>query len=482
MAVTPPPIFDHAARHETDLNGRQREVLRLIAAGLTNGEIAERLNISLAGAKWNVSEILSKLGLDSREQAAAYYHWRRRHRLPSSLLRGFGALVSWKAGATAASVAIAVGGLAVTWALLSAGAAPDTGPAAPGLPFYMEADLTREDTDHLTRQDVRWWFDSDTVGRYEADVPRVERARPGFVVDYGQGTQVVGRDGTYQWEGPNAPTYIREALTSPAPALRPWPMSGRLGPLAFPNLDAFLADPRTSDAGWAAVTGKARILGRAVVVVETGSLSYAGSVPARVVQRRLWIDPERMFLMRSESVGSPIHEGAEVTLLRYGEDQPDPLFVFTPAPGAVEIVCRGPAPYVAGVPGEGFIAIPPAARPAGFEIGVIGVSAARDGTCGSAKVVLWATPDRAADTREIEVNESIENPASLLLSPVLNESLAGGTPAYTGIDDKGYLTLAWMQGSLGMQVASNFLTIDELRSFANAIVAEHEASTAPPAP
>ena len=54
------------------LTPRQRQVLRLVAAGRTNPEIAKALGISLAGAKWHVSEVLSRLGVTSREEAAQY--------------------------------------------------------------------------------------------------------------------------------------------------------------------------------------------------------------------------------------------------------------------------------------------------------------------------------------------------------------------------------------------------------------------------
>ena len=50
---------------------RQRQVLDLLARGYTNGQIAERLEITLDGAKFHVREILGKLGVDSREDAAA---------------------------------------------------------------------------------------------------------------------------------------------------------------------------------------------------------------------------------------------------------------------------------------------------------------------------------------------------------------------------------------------------------------------------
>ena len=54
------------------LTPREREVLRLIARGLDNVEIAGELGISPRTAKNHVSNILSKLGLSSRIQAAIY--------------------------------------------------------------------------------------------------------------------------------------------------------------------------------------------------------------------------------------------------------------------------------------------------------------------------------------------------------------------------------------------------------------------------
>src|SRR5262245_39779119 len=57
------------------LTARELEVLDLLRDGLTNREIAERLGISLAGAKFHVSEIISKLGVSGREEAAL---WRER--------------------------------------------------------------------------------------------------------------------------------------------------------------------------------------------------------------------------------------------------------------------------------------------------------------------------------------------------------------------------------------------------------------------
>lgn len=54
------------------LSAREREVLDLVAQGLTNRQIAERLVISPVTARNHVSRILGKLGLDNRTQAAAW--------------------------------------------------------------------------------------------------------------------------------------------------------------------------------------------------------------------------------------------------------------------------------------------------------------------------------------------------------------------------------------------------------------------------
>jgi len=52
------------------LTGREREVLALLAAGLTNREVAERLVISEKTAGRHVENLFAKLGVHRRAEAA----------------------------------------------------------------------------------------------------------------------------------------------------------------------------------------------------------------------------------------------------------------------------------------------------------------------------------------------------------------------------------------------------------------------------
>jgi NarL family two-component system response regulator LiaR len=66
----------------TDLSGREREVLHLVAEGLSNAEIAERLTITVRTVKAHISSLLQKLKLSDRTQLAIYALHQRMRREP----------------------------------------------------------------------------------------------------------------------------------------------------------------------------------------------------------------------------------------------------------------------------------------------------------------------------------------------------------------------------------------------------------------
>jgi DNA-binding CsgD family transcriptional regulator len=101
------------------LTPRQEEVVGLMAKGHTNAQIADALGITLDGAKAHVSEIISRLGVTTREEAVAAWQSADRR----SWLGGLAGPGLVKVGTAAVGV---VGvGLAVAW--MSQGGFGDSG-------------------------------------------------------------------------------------------------------------------------------------------------------------------------------------------------------------------------------------------------------------------------------------------------------------------------------------------------------------------
>ena len=65
---TPPAEDERLA----SLTGQERKVLELIAEGLTNRQIGERIHLAEKTVKNYVSNLLTKLGMERRTQAAVY--------------------------------------------------------------------------------------------------------------------------------------------------------------------------------------------------------------------------------------------------------------------------------------------------------------------------------------------------------------------------------------------------------------------------
>ena len=74
--LIPPEIAAQLARavrqpRRDRLTGREREIVQLLADGLSNREIGERLGITERTVKFHVGEILARLGASNRAQAVA---------------------------------------------------------------------------------------------------------------------------------------------------------------------------------------------------------------------------------------------------------------------------------------------------------------------------------------------------------------------------------------------------------------------------
>lgn len=154
-----PAHYESSTRNE--LTERQREILALMAAGRTNGEIAGALGMSLDGAKWHVSEILRKLDVDSREEAIE--RWRAERGLKARFLRAVSlpgwAVLRWVAGGTAAAAGI---GVALVVVPLFDGE-PGSDPPAAAAPHAL---------DHRVETGKRLAYVVDAV-TYEPDATRI---------------------------------------------------------------------------------------------------------------------------------------------------------------------------------------------------------------------------------------------------------------------------------------------------------------------
>jgi DNA-binding CsgD family transcriptional regulator len=109
------------------LSLRQREILELLRVGLTDVEIAERLDISASGVRYHVTEIINKLGVENRHEAANWPErppWWATALAPAALLWKKASLVlpvkasSVALGLSGGGLAAAVGGLSLIGFLL----------------------------------------------------------------------------------------------------------------------------------------------------------------------------------------------------------------------------------------------------------------------------------------------------------------------------------------------------------------------------
>jgi len=337
-------LLEAAAGHETELNARQREVLALVAAGRTNAEIARQLGMTFDGAKWNISEILSKLGLASREEAAEYWRWRNRSATRIEyLVRSLVALSPAKLAAGGGALTAVAVAVAVIW-LFATSSNDARGRGVP--PFYLEAVVTAFDASlpdaatgasappkaEVRKSLVRWWHRDRDHARWE-----VETVIP--VLDAGE-TTVFTADGATGWfllKPSNV--YKSEPLEQlpPGTAARSAGVVILIGPAPAKDIPSLLAELQTwqDSEGRAEVVGHEDVLGRPATVIEYGhSQVYDRGDGTRVLTglKRMWVDPATMQILRHETDNGRFV--AEVTRLDEGIRVDDDLVRFDPPPGS----------------------------------------------------------------------------------------------------------------------------------------------------
>ncbi len=463
--------YGYAAEHEGELNGRQREVLRLLAGGRTNAEIAGALDITLDGAKWNVSEILSKLGFASREEAAAYWRWRNR---PAARLQRLARALVPVGGLklAAGGSALAVAGVAAAVVLVLALRDGDDEPIPPG-PFT--ATIHVEVQPEGGQSTVRWWHQDNRHYRYEISGPPV-----------GGRTLTAVADGQWLWsDSATETTYQRTEIPDlPAGTVASLPISVLIGPSNTGTFDAFLDELRSinrAPGAFARVTGSAHVLGYDTTVVEWGpAWSSSGSAnggPATVTTggvSRLWVEPRSLWVLRFESDGLDGERiRAEITGLDFGGIDPA-RFVFEPPAGKA----MGPASDAAsgavsddgyGNPSRvGWYLVP--AMPAGYGIRSWEGNA-RDPSGSS---TTWLV-HQSGSSKELEQNPYVrifQGPSAAFAgTPAAGDpvTLANGLAATVATEAGGIIQLVFDDGETRVTLTTNALSRDELAAFAGTL-------------
>ncbi len=494
--VTDRADFAAALQRERDLNERQREVLALIASGLTNPQIAERLSLSLDGAKWNVSEVLTKLGFPSREDAAAYYRWRQRPRARvERWVRAAVALpaaAKWVAGGVAAAGVVAGGALLI---LSLTGSSRQV--TRPSEPFRLEATVKVEDRSRTvgtalapdaftTNSTISWLYQSNERYRYRiASVSDAEGDRVTEVVSDGTELWTFGDALNSYQRGPLL-TWPKERLPNPG-------LSALVGPAPAKTASEFIAMLILNNSepnAFGSVTGRDVLLGRPVTVIEFGPTSTGSSsdgVETSSGRGRIWLDEAEMVVLRYDIIESDAASLSMVVTrfdrpLKHGPD----TFRFIPPPGAVErsatsitspgrlVASSGSSSIIGGDGSGGTLAIPdvpgflkPGHLPPGFR--AVGEESSEEDSQMLSRALTFASgaPDDSAGPR-ITLRERIRSggvPDSAKTPEVLR---LRGTDAFIRRNG-GTITITWAENGHVVSLAGVGVPENELLAVAEGL-------------
>ncbi|MGE0597838.1 MAG: LuxR C-terminal-related transcriptional regulator [Dehalococcoidia bacterium] len=486
--------FRAARSLESQLNDRQLQVLDLLVAGKTNGEIGDELGITLDGAKWNVSEIMGKLGLDSREQAADYWRWRKRSRIPAPNLRGLATMGALKwAGGTAAVLVVGIVLLAVLYR-------DDDSQVGDLPPFYLEAriesldrstsvgtNLANADLEPVRRvMVVRWW--NRDMDHMRVEIETLEPASDA-------GTDLIVTNGTeqiYYRESTNS--YSRTPLYDfPEEAklrVRPWSFSTFIGPWpsAVANLDELIGQLKASGGNdhQATVTrvGTDVVLGRPTTIIELAPVSASSTsdgVTTYGRSARYWVDEERMVFLREEvDSGGAGNFDIAVTRLDWDTKISATKFDFDPPKDARRELDNSPSQLAdqpgdstsmgsSGVPEKFDVDTPPGmlelpAVPQGFES--VEYEITKDS---GNEAVTFRLSYAGPGSRALEILQRVR-PGGLQqwMTAGMSPVDISGTSGYLSEDGE-TTVLTWSQGDLVVRITAVGMDLDEVKGIAESL-------------
>lgn len=123
--------------HPGPVTPAEERVLQLVREGLTNGEIAVRLGLTLNTVKYHVGNLLAKAGVDSRE---ALQEWQIRDGQGRGIIPSWIPFARWLGVSGAAAGAVAVGFAGLAFVLAVGGSDDQRGVPASAVPPLSSAD------------------------------------------------------------------------------------------------------------------------------------------------------------------------------------------------------------------------------------------------------------------------------------------------------------------------------------------------------
>lgn len=328
--------------HPDVLTPGEWRVLELLREGLTNAEIGERLGVSVHAVKFHVSNMLSKLGLEGREDLARWKPETARERMRSRLGSILGLLKLGGGVKVGASIAMAGAGLgagAVLFAMANAGdddppsqdaektpetgALPDVTPSLAVTSFRLVQHEVRDiDTppgsgQHFEqRREVAFRAPDN-----RADVTR--HIRPDQAVTY----QV--HRGTKRWFWGGVGDHVTEIDVAPFGIGASQAFSQFGWPFQASDLDQLI---RVVMAGQDVQhTSTTTVAGRPVMEITlTANKCFTGGYEDVEGERRMWVDTETLFVLKFEQRGKDGNVSLlwEVLEIEYNEALPDSTFEF----------------------------------------------------------------------------------------------------------------------------------------------------------